>query len=167
MLIPVLMGIVFIPMIAEAVRSSRNERELRAAGATETPGDVYGAMQVIYPSCFVAMIVEASLRRRGTSARAIGGMFLFGAAKALKYWAISTLGVRWTFRVLVPPGSRRTLEGPYKRMRHPNYVAVIGELAGVALAAGAPIAGAGSVVIFSLLLRRRIDVEERALGLRT
>ena len=48
----------------------------------------------------------------------------------------------WTFRVLVPPGSARTLRGPYRLLRHPNYVAVVGELAGFALLARAPRLGA-------------------------
>jgi methyltransferase len=84
----------------------------------------------------------------------------------LKYWAIATLGPRWTFRVLVPPGSSRTVSGPYRWLRHPNYAAVAGEIAGMGLMARAPLAGIASFVLFGLLMRARIHVEERALGLR-
>ena len=66
---------------------------------------------------------------------------VFALAKGLKYWAIATLGDRWTFRVLVPPRSTRVAAGPYRFLRHPNYVGVAGELAGMALMAQAPIAG--------------------------
>ncbi|MDH4066903.1 MAG: hypothetical protein OEW19_21085, partial [Acidobacteriota bacterium] len=54
--------------------------------------------------------------------------------------------------------------GPYRWMRHPNYVAVIGELVGVALTVWAPVFGALSVVGFGWLMLRRIEVEDRALG---
>jgi len=157
----------FVPMIAEALRSVANERTLRAAGASEPERDVYKIMQVVYPACFAAMTLEAWTR--GTTVASAGwiGGATFGAAKALKYWAIATLRDRWTFRVLVPPGSQRVLRGPYRILRHPNYVAVAGELAGFAAFAGAPVAGVLSFLVFGALLIARIRVEERALGLRS
>jgi methyltransferase len=157
----------FVPMLAEAVLSRRNEQRLRAAGAFEPPDDVYPAMQVVYPAGFVAMIAESWLQRRGLSGTALAGLVVFAAGKLVKYWAIHTLGPRWTFRVLVPPRSSRTLAGPYRFMRHPNYLGVLGELAGFALLSGAYWSGAASVAAFVVLLRARIRVEERALGLRT
>ncbi len=156
----------FAPMLAEAARSSANERRLRGMGAVEPRDDVYARMQVVYPTCFVAMIVESWLRGRSPAGAAVAGIVVFGAAKMLKYWAIYTLGDRWTFRVLVPPGSRRSFAGPYRFMRHPNYLAVIGELGGFALLAGAHWTGVASLVAFGALLRARIKVEERALGVR-
>ena len=85
-------------------------------------------------------------------------------AKALKYWAIASLGPRWTFRVLVPHDAPLVTSGPYMRLRHPNYVAVIGELAGFAILVGAIATGILSVAGFGVLLWRRIVVEEQALG---
>jgi methyltransferase len=158
-----LLLVAFGPMLAEAWRSAAHERRLRASGAVEPAGDVYAAMQVVYPVCFLVMIGEGWLH--GYTAAAIPtGAVVFGAAKALKYWAIQTLGPRWTFRVLVPPDSRRIERGPYRVMRHPNYVGVLGELAGFALLAGAPRAGLASVIVFGVLLLLRIRVEERAMS---
>jgi methyltransferase len=157
----------FLPMLFEARRSVANERALRAAGAIEPADDVYSLMQVAYPLCFLAMVVEAWARGTSVGATALAGSLVFISAKALKYWAIGTLGDRWTFRVLVPPGSARTVRGPYRILRHPNYVAVVGELAGFALLARAPVAGALSLAAFGALLVARVRVEERALGLRS
>lgn len=153
-------------MLAEAALSARNARRLRAAGAVEPPDDVFAAMQVVYPICFAAMIGESWIAPRGAGWPLHAGIAVFAAAKALKYWAIATLGVRWTFRVLVPPQSERIVRGPYRLMRHPNYLAVAGELAGFALMAAAPVTGGGALVVFVALMRARIRVEERALGLR-
>jgi methyltransferase len=162
-----LFALAFVPMLFEARRSAANERALRAAGAVEPAGDVYALMQVAYPLCFLAIVVEAWARGAGVGWTVLSGGLVFISAKALKYWAIGTLGERWTFRVLVPPGSARTLRGPYRLLRHPNYVAVVGELAGFALLARAPVAGALALAAFGALLVARVRVEERALGLRS
>lgn len=161
-----LVALAFVPMLFEARRSIGNARALRAAGAIEPAGDVYGVMQIAYPACFAAMILEPWLQDRGFTAAAIPGAIVFTAGKALKYWAIHALGPRWTFRVLVPPHSIRTTRGPYRFLRHPNYLGVLGELAGFALLAGAPYAGIISIVTFGLLMLARIRAEERALGVR-
>jgi methyltransferase len=159
-----LFTVAFIPMLLETARSARNERALRAMGAVEPRGDVYRAMLVAYPLCFLAMIAEAWLRHRTASPVAGAGLAVFAAAKALKYWAMAVLGVRWSFRVLVPPGSSLTRQGPYRFLRHPNYAAVLAELAGMALMAQAPVSGTLSFVAFLALILARIRVEERALG---
>lgn len=158
--------LVFVPMILEARRSNRNDRGLRAAGAVEPAGDVYQAMQIMYPLSFLLPIAEGFVRDRQASAVVALGLVVFLLAKGLKYWAIGTLGERWTFRVLVPPQSSRILDGPYRWLSHPNYVAVAGEIAGVALMAQAWISGALMLIVFTLLMRERIRVEEQALGLR-
>ncbi len=157
-----LLVLVFAPMIAEARRSRRHERALRSAGAIEPRGDVYGAMQIAYPVAFLAMIAEGWHNR--ARAAPVAGMVVFASGKALKYWAIWTLGPRWTFRVLVPPGAPRLAGGPYRWLRHPNYAGVLGELAAVALVAGAPRTGFVSLLVFGRLMLARIAVEERALG---
>jgi len=159
-----LLLVAFGPMLLEARRSRGNERALRAAGAVEPPDDVYPLMQVVYPACFLAMIAEAWLT--GSRPPHPLGAAIFVAGKALKYWAIHTLGSRWTFRVLVPPSSSRTLAGPYRFLRHPNYVGIVGELVGFALLARAPATGTVALLAFGALMLARIRVEERALGLR-
>jgi methyltransferase len=161
-----LLAIVFLPMLAEARLSTQHERALRLAGATEPPDDVYAIMQIVYPACFIAMILEAALRRPNGIKLTLIGAAVFLAAKGLKYWAMAALGPRWTFRVLVPPGSQRTHAGPYQFLDHPNYAGVAGELLGVGLMAHAAVTAPLSLFAFSLLMYRRARVEERALGMR-
>lgn len=156
--------IVFVPMPIEARRAASNERVQRERGGIEAQGDVYNIMRVAYPVAFLLMIAEGALRGGASIAVATTGLVLFAAAKALKWWAILTLGEFWTFRVIVVPQAPLVTNGPYSFMRHPNYVAVIGELLSVALMTGARITGPIAVVGFGLLILRRIAVEERALG---
>jgi methyltransferase len=153
-------------MLAESWISARHDAVLRARGAVEPPDDVFRWMQVVYPGGFMLMIAEAWLRGAAIDRVFYAGLALFAAAKLLKYWAIATLGERWTFRVLVPPQSSRVTGGPYRWLTHPNYLAVIGELAGCAVMAHALITGPLATLLFAWLIRRRIAVEERALGMR-
>ena len=151
-------------MLAELLVSRANERKLRAIGAVEPPNDVYRAMAWAYPAAFLAMGLEGAAFGPEPGAATIAGAMVFIAAKALKLWAISSLGPRWTFRVLVLPGAPLVTSGPYRWLRHPNYVAVIGELAGFAILVGARATGLLSLAGFGALLWRRIAVEEQALG---
>jgi methyltransferase len=109
------------------------------------------------------MLVEGALGDGPPWPVALTGAVVFAAAKALKWWAIVSLGPFWTFRVVVIPGEALVVGGPYRWLRHPNYVAVMGELAGVALLTGAPVSGVTAMAVFGLLLIKRIAVEERAL----
>jgi methyltransferase len=159
-----LLVLVFAPMLTESVRARTNEVRQRSRGGIEAPHDVYAVMRIAYPAAFLAMIAEDAARGRPASAAFAVGLGIFAAAKALKWWAILTLGPAWTFRVIVVPGAPLVASGPYRFVRHPNYVAVLGELVGIALQAGAWLMGPIATVGFGLLMLKRIHVEDRALG---
>ena len=156
-----LLAAVFVPMLIEARLAAFNERVQLARGGIEPPGDVYAIMRIAYPGVFLAMIAEGGWWP--AHGYVLIGAVLFVAAKVLKVWTIVSLGGAWTFRVIVRPGAPLVATGPYRWLRHPNYVAVVGELAGVALMSGARIAGPLGTVLFGVLMFRRISVEERAL----
>ena len=167
------MAVILGLMLAELRVSRRHERALRTAGAIEPPGDVYTAMAVLYPAAFVIMGVEGFWRAATASpvpasaagpAWAASGVLLFTAAKALKYWAIHALGPRWSFRVLVQPGRPLVRTGPYRYVSHPNYIGVVGELAGAAMMVGARLSGPVMLALFGGVLWARIRFEERVLS---
>ena len=91
------------------------------------------------------------------------GVVLFAASKVLKYWAIRSLGERWSFRVLVQPGRPLVRTGPYAFDAHPNYVAVVGELVATAMMVGAPVSGPIMLVVFGVVLWRRVQFESSVL----
>jgi len=66
--------------------------------------------------------------------------------------------------VIVVPDVPLVQRGPYRWLRHPNYVGVVGELLGVAIAAGAAVSGVAAMTGFGLLLAKRIRVEDRMLA---
>ena len=156
--------VVALPMLLEARRAGRHERQQLARGGIEPPGDVYALMRVAYPAAFLLMIGEGFWRGAPSSAWIAAGAAVFVAAKALKWWAIMALGPSWTFRVIVVPGDRLVRTGPYRYVAHPNYVAVIGELMGVALLTGARGTAPFAIAGFGLLIAMRVAIERRALG---
>jgi len=164
------LSILFGLLLAEARVSRRNEHALRARGATAPPGDVYPWMTVLYPGAFLAMGLEgvmgphaavASDRRLGLF---VSGALLFVASKALKYWAVSALGERWTFRVFIVPGAPLVTTGPYRYVTHPNYIAVIGELVATAMMMGAWVTGPVMLAAFGAALWARIRFENKVLN---
>ena len=155
---------VLLLMLVELQLSSFNEKSLRAKGAVEPPDDVIGWMRVAYPGAFVLIGIEAAVGGPLSRNWVVAGLLLLGWAKALKFWAMAHLGSRWTFRVLVLPDAPLVRTGPYRRLRHPNYVAVIGEIVAVAIALQAPVTGVVATLGFGWLIWRRIVVEERALA---
>ena len=151
-------------MAGEAVLSSYNERLLRARGAIEPEGDVIGSMRWAYPGAFVLMGIEGALTGPAPPNVLLGGLALFGFAKALKIWAMSSLGTRWSYRVLVVPGEPLVTAGPYRFIAHPNYLAVAGEIASVAAIVWAPLTGVLATIGFGWLMIARIRIEDKALG---
>jgi methyltransferase len=162
-------------LLAETRVSRVNEAGLRARGAIMPPGDVYLALLILYPAAFMLMGAEgvwrASVAERvaGVSAGTRGpswlasGVLLFTASKALKYWAVRSLGDRWTFRVFAVPNAPLVTTGPYRYVTHPNYIAVVGELVGTAMMVGAPVSGPIMVGAFGVALRARVRFENQVL----
>jgi len=163
-------AVIFGMMLAEARVSRANERALIARGAVGPRADLFTLVAILYPVLLFGMGLEGLERpirppvsNESGPAWFLSGVLLFAASKALKYWAISALGSRWTFRILVVPGAPMVRSGPYRFVAHPNFIAVIGELAGAAMMCGALVTGTGGVGVYSIVLWRRARIEERAL----
>jgi methyltransferase len=90
-------------------------------------------------------------------------MLVLVAALGLRWWALRALGDRWTTRVVVVPGETLVTSGPYRWLRHPNYVAVVLEIAAIPMLHCAWITAVTFSVANLVLLRFRVAAEERAL----
>lgn len=163
---------VIVMMLAELWLSTTNERVLLANGAVQADDPVYAVMRIAYPGVFIAMALEGMMTGvelgplwGRTTAITFAGVTVMFVAKALKFWAIASLGRRWTYKVLVVPALPPVTTGPYAWMRHPNYVAVVGELVAMALMTHARVTGPLGTLFFGWLLWRRIAAEQRAMEL--
>jgi methyltransferase len=157
-----------VQRLVELRRSARNERGLRALGAVEHGAKHYPVMVALHVGWLAATWFEA--RRHpvavGRSGRGTA-LAAFAAAQGLRWWAIRTLGDRWTTRVLAVPDTELVRGGPYRVVDHPNYVAVAAEIASFPSALGARRSAAAFSVANAILLAHRIRVENAALRKRT
>jgi methyltransferase len=147
--------------------AARFAKQSLARGAIER-GRAHYPMMAVFHACFlISAAAEAILLRRSFPG-VVGWIALGGAAgaQALRYWSVAALGERWNTRIIVIPESAPVCRGPYRFIRHPNYLAVIIEIACIPLIRGCWI----TAVVFSAgdaaLLRVRIREEEAAMGAR-
>jgi methyltransferase len=156
-----------VERVGELVLSRRNAARALAAGGLEVGQAHYRFMTVFHTAFLLACAVEVLWGARPFPG-GLGWIALVAvlAAQGLRYWAITTLGERWNTRVIVVPGAAPVTAGPYRWVRHPNYVAVIVELLALPLVHGAWITALVATVVNSALLRVRISTEEEALGQR-
>jgi methyltransferase len=89
---------------------------------------------------------------------------LLVAAHALRWWCIRTLGPQWNTRVVRVPDMPLVTAGPYRRLSHPNYLAVVVEGFALPLVHSAWITALAFTVLNALLLRVRLRVEQEALA---
>jgi methyltransferase len=157
------LGFVALERVGELVLSRRNAQRAFARGAVEVGERHYRVMAAFHTLFLVACAVEAAAR---PFPGALGWAAFAGAvaAQGLRYWAITTLGERWNVRVIVLPGAAPVVAGPYRWVRHPNYVAVAMEMALVPLIHGAWLTALLFSVGNGLLMVVRIRAEEAALG---
>lgn len=151
--------------LVELAISRRNARRAFAAGAVEIGQGHFRVMALVHTAFLFACAAEVLIAHRAFHVP-FGFVALFVAlvAQALRYWAISTLGERWNVRIIVLPHAAPVTAGPYRFIRHPNYVAVILEMAAVPLIHGAWVTALLFSIANALLLRVRIRAEEAALG---
>lgn len=151
-------------MLVETWISARNSRALLQRGAIEIAPALLPIMAFLYVFMFAGSFVEyAHFQRSISIAWGSGFLLLFILAKGLKFWAVRSLGSFWTMRVLVVPDSNVVSKGPYRYIRHPNYVAVLMEIAATTLLGKCFYTGAVVIILFSVTLVFRIRLEEQAL----
>lgn len=160
---PVLVVVLLVAAqrLAELAVARRNTARLLAQGAAEHGAGHYPLIVLLHAAWLVSLplIVPAGQR---PDPWLLG---LFVLLQPLRVWVIASLGGRWTTRVIVLPGALPVRSGPYRWLRHPNYLIVAAEIALLPLAFGAW----EHALVFSLLnafvlLGIRIPCESRALS---
>ncbi len=162
---PLLIGLVAAERVAELVVSRRNTAWARRHGGREHGRRHYPAIVLAHIGLLVAAPLEVRLLRRPYRP-ALGRSMLAVVllAQALRWWCVAALGRRWTTRVIVVPGLPLVERGPYRWLRHPNYVAVAAEGVALPLVHGAGLTAIGFGLVNTALLAVRVRVENRALG---
>ena len=160
-----LLALIAAERIFELRLSQRNARRAFAHGGIEVGQSHYRLMVAMHTAFLVACAVE-SLLVAHTIAPIVSwlAMLCVVVAEVLRYGAVMTLGERWNTRIIVMPGAAPITRGLYRWMRHPNYVAVVIEIAALPMIRGGWITAVVFTIANAALLAVRIPAEERALG---
>jgi methyltransferase len=156
-------ALIALQRVLELRLSRCHERALKARGAYECGAGHYPAIVGLHAAWLVSMLLEGWVRGAELSALWPFWLALFVGGQALRYWAILSLGERWTTRVIVLRGAPLVQRGPYKHVRHPNYLAVALEILSAPLIFGASFTALAFTLLNAVVLWVRIRTEAKAL----
>lgn len=159
-----LLTAVAVGRLAELGRSRRNQRRLAARGVAKVPEPYFHWMVVLHIGVLVAAGLEVVILRRPllpALALAMGLLFIF--ANVLRWWVIATLAEHWNVQVMDSAALGIVTSGPYRWIRHPNYVAVGVELLALPLIHTAWLTAIVAGLANAWVIRRRLAVEEQIL----
>ena len=151
--------------LLELVISRRNAAWAKARGGVESGQRHFPAMVALHSGLLIGAVAEVwVLGRPFLPALGLTTLSIVVAAQVLRYWCIHSLGHQWNTRVIVVPGLPRVADaGPYRWLRHPNYVAVVIEGIALPLVHSAWLTATVFTVLNAALLTVRLRVEEAAL----
>jgi methyltransferase len=152
-----------IQRLTEVRIAKSNEQKLKAKGAVEAGQDHYFWMVAMHVSFFICLLAEVLILKTSAPEWWMLPFGLFLIAQVGRIWAITSLGVYWNTKIILLPGANVVAKGPYKFIRHPNYLVVSIELICVPLIFGAYITAVLFTLLNILMLRVRITAEEKAL----
>jgi methyltransferase len=144
-------------------------RELAVSRSHEqaAPGDraaskTYPLMVALHVGLLTLPLVEVAAKRRRPPRWE--WIAVLASATGLRLWSIRSLGNAWNVQAVVPAELRPVETGPYRFIRHPNYLAVILEFVAVPMIAGAWISAVALSALNAFVLFDRIRDEERLLN---
>jgi methyltransferase len=154
----VILALVTLQRLGELWLSNRNMRRLLAHGAHEVGASHYPLIVAVHFWWLVLLWWFAP-------GRPIDGFWLavFVLLEVARVWVLTTLGPRWTTRIIVSPDAPLVTRGPYRFVNHPNYVVVVGEIAVLPLVFGLWQVALIFTLLNAAVLAIRIREEERAL----
>jgi methyltransferase len=161
----VLLAAVGLGRLLEVRLSRRHQRALAARGAWPAADPGFPAMVALHAGVLVASALEVVwLHRPFTPAVGVPALVAFALANGLRWWVIATLGPHWNVRVMGSLALGVVTAGPYRFVRHPNYVAVFVELLALPLVHGAWVTALVGGALHAVVLRRRVAAEEAVLA---
>lgn len=152
--------LVALQRAAELVYANRNSRRLLSAGAIEHGRRHYPLLVLLHAAWLAAVFFLVP-----PEAPVIWPLIaVYLLLQAARLWAVASLGRFWTTRVITLPGAPLVRRGPYRWLKHPNYLIVAAEIAVLPLAFGAWALALGFSLANAGLLAARIRVEDEALA---
>ena len=159
-----LLVLVGLERLAELVISRRNQRQLEKRGVRKIPEPHFRWMVILHASVLVGAGLEVLfLHRPLIPALAVPMFTLFVLSNFLRWWVIRILAEHWNVEVMESPLVGVVTSGPYRWVRHPNYVGVVAEVFSLPMIHTAWISSIAGTLGYLAVLRRRLRVEDGVL----
>jgi methyltransferase len=158
----IIVGAVALQRLIELSLAAHNTRRLKAEGGVEAGATHYPLFLLLHGSWLLAMLLFTP---HGAQVN-LWLLALFIMLQCGRIWVIASLGKYWTTRIIIVPGKPLIRSGPYRFMRHPNYLIVMAEIATLPLMVG----DIAIAIVWSfangILLTWRIKTENAAMALK-
>ena len=159
-----LIAVIAVQRLWELEISKRNVERLLARGGIEVGSDHYPWMVVLHTAFLFSCLAEVwMLDRPWRPLVGLASMLVLIAALGLRWWTLSVLDDRWTTRVIAVSGETLVTSGPFRWFRHPNYLAVVLEIAAIPMLHWCWLTAVTFSIANGALLAVRLSVEDRAL----
>ena len=158
----IILALVALQRLVEVVYADRNTRALLANGAVEVGAAHYPFIVLLHVTWLIAVIL---LLPAGATIHWVP-FVIFLLLQMARIWVIATLGPYWTTRIITLDRAPLVRTGPYRLVRHPNYLIVAGEIAMLPLAFGEVFVCLLFSVLNGAVLAWRIRTEDTALAVR-
>jgi methyltransferase len=147
------------------VVAHRNAAWSMARGGKELGGDHFPAMVSLHALLLISCLVEVwSLGRPFVPWLGWPMLAVVVLSTGLRWRCIAVLGKHWNPRLIVIPGAPLVRHGPYRWVRHPDYIAVVAEVAALPLVHSAWLTAIVFTLANALVLHQRIRLENAALA---
>ncbi|WP_053219457.1 isoprenylcysteine carboxyl methyltransferase family protein [Virgibacillus senegalensis] len=159
----ILFTFLILQRLIELLIARGNENWMKQQGAIEAGSGHYKWFVIIHTLFFASLWGEAQLKAMEELKLNVFLFILFILTQLLRIWCIASLGRFWNTKIIILPGAELVKRGPYRFIKHPNYLVVLFELTIIPLLFHTYITAVVFPLLHLMLLRIRIPEEERAL----
>lgn len=163
MFLTIFITFVITQRLIELMIAKRNEKYILQQGGFEVGANHYPFMVAMHSLFFIILLGEILLLNRDLSFLWLFFLAVFLLMQIGRFWCLYSLGPFWNTKIIILPKAKVVKKGPYRYVKHPNYLIVTIELLVIPLLFNAFF----TAILFTLfnifILSIRIPLEEKAL----
>lgn len=163
MVFSIFISLIITQRVSELLIAKRNERWMKQQGAVEFGQSHYPFIVIVHSLFIVCYILEVVLLNKELSPRWPNFLFVLLLTQAGRLWALGSLGVYWNTKIIILPNANIVKKGPYRFIKHPNYIVVTAEVILIPLIFQAYVTAVVFSILNAVILMIRIPAEEKAL----
>lgn len=155
--------IIIVQRVSELFIARRNEAHMKSMGGEEHGRDHYPLIVAVHLLFLLSFTLEVIVFNKEVSPLWMMILPVILITQIIRYWAVVSLGAFWNTKIIIVPDLEVVAKGPYRFMRHPNYLVVAVEILFLPIFFQAYATAILFTVLNAAVLTIRIREEEKAL----